>query len=77
MSLNQIQTGQTATITEIVAGDHLLQRMIALGFRRGRRISIIRRAWYEGPLHVRVGTTTEVMIRRKDADAVQVILDAA
>lgn len=76
MSLNQVQTGQAATITEILAGDHLLQRMIALGFRRGRRVSVIRRAWHEGPLHVRVGMT-EIMIRRTDADSVQVILDAA
>jgi ferrous iron transport protein A len=76
MSLNQIHTGQTATITEIHAGDHLLQRMTALGLRRGHRVSVIRRAWYEGPLHVRVGMT-EVMIRHADAAVVQVIVDAA
>jgi ferrous iron transport protein A len=76
MSLNQVHTGQTATITEIHAGDHLLQRMIALGLRRGKRVSVIRRAWYEGPLHLRVGMT-EVIIRRTDAASVQVVLDAA
>lgn len=76
MSLNQVHTGQTATITNIHAGDHLLQRMTALGLRRGRRVSVIRLAWHEGPMHVRVGMT-EVMIRRTDAATVQVILDVA
>lgn len=74
MSLNQVHTGQTATITAIHAGDHLLQRMTALGLRRGSRVSVIRRAWQKGPLHVRVGLT-EVMIRRADAATVQVTVD--
>jgi ferrous iron transport protein A len=75
MSLNQIATGQTATITEIHAGEHLLHRMVALGLSRGRRVLVIRRANHKGPLHIRVGMT-EVMIRRADAAAVQVV-DAA
>ena len=75
MSLNQVPSGQAAVIREINAGEHLLQRMIALGLRRGRRIFVIRRANYQGPLHVRVGMT-EMMIRRSDADTVEVAVDA-
>lgn len=75
MSLNQVQAGKTATITGVHAGDYLLQRMTALGLRRGRRVSVIRRARFGGPLHVRVGLT-EVMIRGGDAAALQVNVDA-
>jgi ferrous iron transport protein A len=42
-----------------------------LGFRVGREISIVRKAWLGGPLHVRIGTT-EVIMRRRDARAIQV-----
>jgi ferrous iron transport protein A len=49
--------------------------MVALGLSRGRRVLVIRRANHKGPLHIRVGMT-EVMIRRADAAAVQVV-DAA
>lgn len=76
MSLNQVHAGQTAVITEVHAGNHLLQRMTALGLRRGRRVSVIRRARFGGPLHLRVGMT-EVMIRGADAAALQVLVDAA
>jgi|YelNatPaOPRAMG01_1025707.scaffolds.fasta_scaffold02316_16 ferrous iron transport protein A len=75
MSLNQVPSGHAAVIREINADEHLLQRMIALGLRRGRRVLVLRRANYHGPLHVRVGMT-EMMIRRRDADTVEVALDA-
>jgi ferrous iron transport protein A len=74
MSLNQVPSGHAAVIREIHAGEHLLQRMVALGLRRGRKVFVIRRANYHGPLHVRVGMT-ELMIRRTDADSVEVAVD--
>jgi ferrous iron transport protein A len=74
MSLNQVLAGHTATITEIHASEYLRHRMTALGLRRGRRVLVIRRARYEGPLHVRVGMT-EVMLRRADAATVEVVVN--
>lgn len=74
MSLNQVPNGYAATITGIQAEEHLLQRMVALGLRRGRRVKVIRRANHQGPLHIRIGTT-EIMIRRGDAAAVRVTFD--
>ena len=74
MSLNQVPSGQAAVIRDIHASEHLLQRMVALGLRRGRRVLVIRRANHHGPLHVRVGMT-ELMIRRTDADTVEVAVD--
>jgi ferrous iron transport protein A len=45
-----------------------------LGFRVGKQISVIRKAWLGGPLHVRIGTT-EVIMRRCDARTIQVCPD--
>jgi ferrous iron transport protein A len=42
-----------------------------LGFRPGRQVEMLRKASLFGPLHVRVGTT-EVMVRRRDAHAIEV-----
>jgi ferrous iron transport protein A len=63
--------GTTASILGIRAESVLEQRLQALGFRVGREISIVRKAWLGGPLHVRIGTT-EVIMRRRDARAIQV-----
>lgn len=61
-----MQAGEFATITELNAEPGLRQRLNALGFRAGQQVQIIRKAWFKGPLHVRIGTT-EVMLRRQEA----------
>jgi ferrous iron transport protein A len=74
MSLAELTTlplGTTASILGISAEIVVEQRLQALGFRLGKQISIIRKAWLGGPLHVRIGTT-EVIMRRCDARAIQV-----
>jgi ferrous iron transport protein A len=45
------------------------ERMAALGLLPGRRVVLLRRAPFGGPLHLRIGPT-ELMIRRADARAV-------
>ena len=69
--LASLQPGQVGIISEIQAELGLHQRLSALGFRVGRRITLVRRAWFAGPLHVRIGTT-EIMLRRRDAIAVAI-----
>jgi ferrous iron transport protein A len=76
ISLNQLPDGQAAVVAEIRAGGSLMARMTAFGLKPGRRIRVIRRANWQGPLHVRVGMT-EIMIRRSDAQSVQVAVDPA
>jgi ferrous iron transport protein A len=74
MSLTELSIlplGTTALILGLQAEAGLEQRLQALGFRTGKQISIIRKAWWGGPLHVRIGTT-EVIMRRRDAKAIQV-----
>jgi ferrous iron transport protein A len=74
MSLSELSAlpmGTTASISGIRAEINLEQRLQALGFRIGKEISIVRKAWLGGPLHIRIGTT-EVIMRRRDARAIQV-----
>lgn len=69
--LSALPMGTTASILGINAETHLEQRLQALGFRIGKQISIVRKAWLGGPLHVRIGTT-EIVMRRRDARSIQV-----
>jgi ferrous iron transport protein A len=64
-----LEPGQVGTISEIRTEPALHQRLSALGFRVGRQVTLLRRAWFSGPLHIRIGTT-EVMVRCRDAKTV-------
>ncbi|MBV9384992.1 MAG: ferrous iron transport protein A [Chroococcidiopsidaceae cyanobacterium CP_BM_ER_R8_30] len=67
--LTSLEPGQTATIVKLRAEVGLHQRLHALGFRPGQQVLMLRRAWLNGPLHVRLGTT-EVMLRCQEAKGV-------
>ena len=64
--LSQLKTGQHAVISAIEAEESLFHRLYALGFRVGKPLSIMRRANFNGPLHVRLGTT-DVILRANEA----------
>ena len=64
--LVDLPPGATATVAALAADAGLRQRMEALGLRPGQNVQVLRRAWWAGPLHVRVGMT-ELMLRRRDA----------
>jgi ferrous iron transport protein A len=65
-----LKAGETAIITGISAEAGLQQRLLAMGFRTGKSLVMLRKAWLNGPMHVRIGTT-EVMVRRRDAHAIR------
>lgn len=69
--LSQLNIGQPAVIAAIEADESLFHRLTALGFRVGKPLSIIRRANFNGPLHVRLGTT-DVILRSNDAARIQI-----
>jgi len=71
LSLNTLQPGESAIILSVSADETLHHRLTALGFRIGREIQLVRRGWFRGPLQVRIGTT-EVIMRRDDADKVRI-----
>ena len=69
--LASLQPQQIATITNLEPEQALTQRLQALGFRVGKQVSMLRKAWFAGPVHVRVGTT-EVILRRQEAEKILV-----
>ena len=72
ISLAALHSGDTATIVSIHAEEALHLRLLALGFRTGKQIEMIRKASFSGPLQVRIGTT-DVMLRRIEANKIRVL----
>ncbi len=70
-TLAALQTGDIATIVSIHAEEALHQRLLALGFRNGKQIELIRKASFSGPLQVRIGTT-DILLRRNEATKIEV-----
>lgn len=70
--LATLKPGQMATIAHLDLSPRLHQRLLALGFRQGRKVTLLRRSWFAGPIHVRVGTT-EVMMRQQDAQKIKIV----
>ena len=71
VALATLAAGETATIAAIHTEGPLHQRLLALGFRTGKKIEVIRHARFSGPLQVRIGTT-DVLLRRNEADKIMV-----
>ena len=74
--LSSLHPGDSAIIRGISAEEGLHHRLLALGFRIGKEIHLVRRGWFRGPLQVRIGMT-EVIMRRSDADKIRVSRQSA
>jgi len=70
--LSQLTPGQQGIIHAIHAEQALHQRLNALGFRIGKQIALVRRASFNGPLHVRIGAT-DIILRESEAQRIQLI----
>jgi ferrous iron transport protein A len=69
--LSSLAPGVSATITDIHTDDALRQRLMALGFRSGKPVEIIRKASFGGPIQVRIGTT-DILLRLSEAAKIEV-----
>jgi ferrous iron transport protein A len=72
--LYNLKSGDFATISGINAtnaGQSLYQRLIALDFRVGKQIKVMRKASFNGPLHVRIGST-DIILRESEAKLIQI-----
>ena len=69
LTLDHLLPDHSAAITAVHATGMARERMAALGLTVGRRVAVLRRAPFGGPLHLRIGPT-ELMIRRTEARAV-------
>jgi ferrous iron transport protein A len=70
-TLNNLKTGEFAMITSIEADESLFHRLNALGFRIGKKIEVVRRASFNGPIQVRIGAT-EIILRLSEAQRIEV-----
>jgi ferrous iron transport protein A len=68
--LSNLLPGEHGVIHSIDAEHGLHQRLNALGFRIGKKIAVIRRASFNGPLHVRIGAT-DIILRGVEAARIQ------
>jgi ferrous iron transport protein A len=66
-----MKPGDSATIVSIHTDEALHQRLLAMGFRTGKKIELIRKAWFSGPLQVRIGTT-DILLRKAEAEKIRV-----
>ncbi len=71
MTLASMTPGEIATIISIHTDEALHQRLLAMGFRSGKQIELIRKAPFSGPLQVRVGTT-DILLRKAEAEKIRV-----
>ena len=69
MTLDRLAPDFCAQIAAVHATGMAGERMAALGLSPGRHVTVLRRAPFGGPLHLRIGPT-ELMIRRADARAI-------
>ena len=70
-ALSNLASGSTATVESIALDARLSGRFAALGIHDGASVSLIRRAIFGCPLHLRVGGS-EVAIRRSEARRISV-----
>ncbi|WP_210237445.1 FeoA family protein [Martelella lutilitoris] len=75
VSLESLQPGESGIVEIVEAGSFengLSVRLRALGLSSPHQVSVVRRAWFGGPLVVRAGKATEIAIRRTEAELVKV-----
>ena len=65
-TLINLSIGEEAEIIKILSQYALRNRLKAMGLIEGKRVKLIRKAAFLGPLQIRIGTT-DLIIRRKDA----------
>lgn len=71
VALSSLAPGESATIVALHTEEPLHQRLLAMGFRTGKQIEVIRKARFSGPLQVRIGTT-DILLRRNEAEKIKV-----
>jgi ferrous iron transport protein A len=79
MTLSDLAIGKMAIVNEISLNCHgqgLITRLEAMGITPNKPIRVLRKAWLGGPLHIQVGTTTEIAIRRQEAEIIFIRMES-
>ncbi len=72
MTLDRLPLEQTGTVSAIRLSDRELGWVRAVGIFEGESISVLRRALFGGPLHVRTGSGGEFALDRALASNIDV-----
>jgi len=73
MTLSELKPGKLALVQHIDTSTEtngLVNRLEGIGIIPNKPIMVLRQAWFGGPLHVRVGSTTEIAIRHQEAKTI-------
>ena len=70
-TLLELSEGQTGNIHKLNMDRLLIQRLNAMGIRRGKKITVLRKAQFKGPFHIMIDTT-ELMIREHEASLIKI-----
>jgi ferrous iron transport protein A len=75
-TLLELAEGQSGIIHKLNMDRLLIQRLNAMGIRRGKKITVLRKAQFKGPFHIMIDTT-ELMIREHEASLINITSAAA
>ncbi|GBL31914.1 hypothetical protein EMGBS12_02240 [Methylophilaceae bacterium] len=70
-TLLELAEGQSGVIHKLNMDRLLIQRLNAMGLRRGKKITVLRKAQFKGPFHIMIDTT-ELMIREHEASLINI-----
>ena len=70
-TLLELSEGETGIIHKLNMDRLLIQRLNAMGLRRGKKITVLRKAQFKGPFHIMIDTT-ELMIREHEASLIKI-----
>jgi ferrous iron transport protein A len=56
-TLLELAEGQSGIIHKLNMDRLLIQRLNAMGLRRGKKITVLRKAQFKGPFHIMIDTT--------------------
>lgn len=72
MTLDQAEVGASVKVLALSFDEELSRRINALGIKVGSTLTILRKATFNGPIHIRVGST-ELMMRVTQATLIDVV----
>jgi len=75
-TLLELAEGQSGIIHKLNMDRLLIQRLNAMGLRRGKKITVLRKAQFKGPFHIMIDTT-ELMMREHEASLINITSTAA
>jgi len=67
--LADLLPGRHATITDLTGDPELRTHLQSLGLRPGRRVTVVRRSRFGGPIQIRLGTS-DLLIRPQQASTI-------